>query len=247
MSSFQLNLSSLTLGAKERLARLDAAGGTFRSLLSPSSSGVGSTALGDGPPPAPSGLSRPAASSGLPSAPGARFSVEHLVASGSGTSGESVVSGGLSGGLLAFVVMPELLASLCCGAVAGGVKFCTLGSDSCTFSTHSKKVDIQVNSLYISTERNSAFSHHHAPVDALSHDQLARLLEESHPKDEWVRLIWGFNQSLRDVDSVMPSCSAEVISILDGATPGHKRKVRYDDDATATALFTPARPSGDDY
>jgi len=170
-----------------------------------------------------------------------------LVASGSGTSGESVVSGGLSGGLLAFVVMPELLASLCCGAVAGGVKFCTLGSDSCTFSTHSKKVDIQVNSLYISTERNSAFSHHHAPVDALSHDQLARLLEESHPKDEWVRLIWGFNQSLRDVDSVMPSCSAEVISILDGATPGHKRKVRYDDDATATALFTPARPSGDDY
>ena len=94
MSSFQLNLSSLTLGAKERLARLDAAGGTFRSLLSPSSSGVGSTALGDGPPPAPSGLSRPAASSGLPSAPGARFLVEHLVASGSVTSGESVVSGG---------------------------------------------------------------------------------------------------------------------------------------------------------
>jgi hypothetical protein len=47
MSSFQLNLSSLTLGAKERLVRLEAsAGGTIRSrLLSPSSAPAPSVAF----------------------------------------------------------------------------------------------------------------------------------------------------------------------------------------------------------
>jgi hypothetical protein len=36
MSSFQLNISALTLGAKDRLARLDAAGGALKArLLSP--------------------------------------------------------------------------------------------------------------------------------------------------------------------------------------------------------------------
>jgi hypothetical protein len=33
MSSFQLNLSSLTIGAKERLARLEASGGALRARL----------------------------------------------------------------------------------------------------------------------------------------------------------------------------------------------------------------------
>ena len=83
-----------------------------------------------------------------------------------------------------------LLASLCCGAVAGGIKFCTLGAESCTFTMHSKKVEVHVNSLYISMGRNSA------PVDALTQDQLSHLLEEAHSKDEWVRLIWEFNESL---------------------------------------------------
>ena len=239
MSSFQLNLSSLTLGAMEHLARLDSAGGALRSLLSPSPSGLGASVLSGTPPPAPS--------DGFPVVPGGRLSVEQVVASGVGHPGESsVVAGGLSGGLLGFVVKPELRSTMCCGAVAGGVEFCTLGAEACTFTTHSKKVEVHADSLYISTGRNSAFTHHHAPVAVLTQEQLTRLLEEAHPKEEWVRLIWGFNQALVDGQSARPSQAPEIVSVLDTVTPGWKRKVRFNDDALATILFTPAKAIGED-
>jgi hypothetical protein len=58
----------------------------------------------------------------------------------------------------AFVIMRDLIASLCCGAVAGGVKFCTLNSSSCTFTSHvAKKVAVTEGDIYISTGRNSTF------------------------------------------------------------------------------------------
>jgi len=235
MSSFQLNLSNLTLGAKERIARLDAAGGAFHSLLSPPPLSAAAVASGSDSLPAP------------PLAPGGRLSVEQLVPSGAGVSGESFVSGGpSSGGLLVFVVTPELHASLCCGSVAGGVKFCTLGADACTFTTHSKKVEVLVNSLYVSTGRNSAFSHHHVPVGALSQDQLDHLLEESHSKEEWVRLFWSFNHGLSEESSGGKPRGPGAVSILDTATPGRKRKVRYDEDASAMVLFTPAKVHGEE-
>jgi hypothetical protein len=103
MSSFQLNLSSLTLGAKERLARLKAGGARLPTFLSPSQ-GFGIT--GD-PSPPPSPLLR-----GLGSAA--------TDALGGGLSGESLLPGGVPGGLSAFIMTPELYDSLCCGAVAGG-------------------------------------------------------------------------------------------------------------------------------
>jgi len=78
--SFQLNLSSLTLGAKERLARLDAAGGALKArILSPGASSsppVGSAVS----------LADPSASLG---GVGVASST-----TGVGVSGESVVSGG---------------------------------------------------------------------------------------------------------------------------------------------------------
>ena len=87
MSSFQLNLSNLTLGAKERIARLDAAGGAFRSLLSPPPLGVAAAVASGTPPP----VSAAGSASGLhpapPLVPGGRLSVEQLVSSGAGLSG----------------------------------------------------------------------------------------------------------------------------------------------------------------
>ncbi len=45
---------------------------------------------------------------------------------GVGVSGEFSLSGGVTSGLSAFVMMPDSMDSLCFGVVAGGVKFCTL-------------------------------------------------------------------------------------------------------------------------
>ena len=86
MSSFQLNLSALTLGACERLARLDAAGGAVKALLSPSPSGSGPSAMASSAPVAASSAgvaSLPLARS-LPS--DSRVSIEQLVAGGGGRS-----------------------------------------------------------------------------------------------------------------------------------------------------------------
>jgi hypothetical protein len=118
MSSFQLYLSDLTLGAKERLARLDAAGGAlWARLLSPMP--------GDGAA-IPLGLqltSGTAGSVAVHFAPVVQDSVsaERVVALGVGVSGKFSVARGVTGGLTSFVMMLDLLESLCCGAVAGGV------------------------------------------------------------------------------------------------------------------------------
>jgi hypothetical protein len=118
MSSFPLSLSSLSNNAKERLARLDSFGGALRArLLSP----VPEVASGPGLPGSPSRLSGSSAAT-LPA--GGSLGLGFGVPAGSevGVSGEFLLSGGVSGGLTAFVVTPELLDTLCCGAVAGGVK-----------------------------------------------------------------------------------------------------------------------------
>jgi hypothetical protein len=231
MSSFQLNLSALTLGARERLARLDAAGGAVKALLSPSPSGSGPSAMA---------LSAPVAalSAGVASLPSARslpsdsrVSIEQLVAGGGGRSGEFSLAGGLSGGLLSvFVATPDLLDKMCLGAVAGGVKFCTLDETSCTFSTHAKKVAVRAGSIYISTGRQSAFAHHYAPTVSLSSEQLEGLLEERHTKEEWIRLLLGLRQGSDGVDVGSSPGATNPVNVLNGVTPGRKRKVRYEDE-----------------
>jgi hypothetical protein len=240
MSSFQLNLSSLTLGAKERLACLDASGG-FKALLSPPA----------GAPPA--GLSGAAAGSpsasvamgGLPLG-GLRTSIESLVAQGGGAGhGEFSVAGGLSGGLPVFVATPALIVDMCCGAVAGGVKFCTLQSSECSFTTHNKKVEVVGGSLYVSTGRNSAFTHHHAPTSALSAEQVADLLKERHPKETWIRLLRGLDQAIVSSNAKGAAGLTHPVSILEVVTPAHRRKVRYEEEMLAGTLFaTPGKRGG---
>jgi hypothetical protein len=81
--------------------------------------------------------------------------------------------------------------------VGNGLKFCTLGVTQCTFSTHTKKVKVSSDTLYIASSRNSAFSHHCIGVDLLSPDQREAVLQECHTKEEWVHLfhVWKSNES----------------------------------------------------
>jgi len=231
MSSFQLNMSALTLGARKRIARLDAAGGAVRALLSPAPSSAaasGAAAL----------TSSPSVASGTP-----RMSVELLLASGSGRTGESdvVLPGGSTGGLSVFVLLPDQADKMCLGAVAGGIKFCTLDAGMCSFSTNSKKVEVTPRAIYISTGRQSAISHHFAPVDLLTQDQIDRLLEERHSKEEWIRLLLGLTKDASSPGTLKAGTVMGTMSVLDAVTPGRKRKVRYEDEADLGGTQTPAR------
>jgi hypothetical protein len=92
MSSFPLNLSSLTLSAKERLARLAAAGGALRALLLLPAALV--------PPPPPrlsSSMASFEAASFLPRPDGGSVAVGP--SAGVGVSGEFFGSRGVSGAL----------------------------------------------------------------------------------------------------------------------------------------------------
>jgi hypothetical protein len=165
-----------------------------------------------------------------PAVPGSsRLSVVQLLTPGGGRSGEFLVSGGSTSGLSVFVITPDLLDKMCCRAVAGGIKFCTLASAECSFTTHSKKVEVHSNSVYISTGRQSAFSHHYVPVANLSEEQVGRLLAERHSKDEWIRLLLGARKGLEEVKPVLLNAAPAVTSVLDVVTPGRKRKVWYKD------------------
>jgi hypothetical protein len=113
MSSFQLNLASLTLGAKEHLARLDAsAGGTFQARLQSPLAAAGAAV----PPPAVGA----AVTFVSPSVGGVAGLASVGLEGGADVAGEYFLSGGVPSGLTAFIMTPELISSLCCGAVAGG-------------------------------------------------------------------------------------------------------------------------------
>ena len=100
------------MGAKARLARLEAAGG-IKALLSPSPSGA--AAASSAPAFSPGQFNHGASSSG-----GSRLSGEEVVSQGGGlNAGEYSLMGGMPGGLPVFLVMPESLVDMCCGAVAG--------------------------------------------------------------------------------------------------------------------------------
>jgi hypothetical protein len=136
------------------------------------------------------------------------------------------------------VLTPELHDQLCLGAVAGGVKFCTLGAVSCNFVTHAKKVEVFADHLYVATGKNSAFTHHHVPVASLTLDQLEGLLQERHSKEEWTYLIRVVNVQ---GEAVMGAAAGRQVSVLDAVTPGRKRKERLDEVRDLVgALFTPS-------
>jgi hypothetical protein len=143
---------------------------------------------------------------------------------------------------MAFVVTPGLLAMMCCGTLAGGVKFCTLGAKSCNFSTHHKKVEVLQDHLYVAAGRNSAFTFHHAPIRVLALDQLNVLLQEQHSQADWVRLLHALNQSISEEEQAqLAPDDLSKMSVLEAVTPGRKRKVKYDVLPLGTPLFTPSR------
>jgi hypothetical protein len=105
--------------------------------------------------------------------------------------GELTLSGGGGGGDASsvFVVTLDIMAGICCGAVKGRVRFCTLGGDSCPFKTHAeKKIPVRLWVLYIAGGRNSAHTDPVLAVSSLSSSQLERLLTEQHTVPEWTQL-----------------------------------------------------------
>ncbi len=130
---------------------------------------------------------------------------------------------------------PDLIAKLCCGAVTGGVKFCTLNSATCTFTSHAvKKVSVTEGDIYISTGCNSAFSNHHAPASPLSEADLQELLKEHHTEKGWVNLLQVINtfpdehKQLEENGGADSESSLEP-SVLASVTPRRKRKECYID------------------
>jgi hypothetical protein len=59
-----------------------------------------------------------------------------------------------------------------------GLKFCTLGADQCSFTSHSKKAPTEVGALYIASIRNSVFTCHCIQANLLSSPQLSSMLAE---------------------------------------------------------------------
>lgn len=123
--------------------------------------------------------------------------------------------GGGSPGHDIFVTYPDMLSKLCCGMVNGGVKFCTLGVDHCSYSTHSKKVQVLPHHVYIKAGSKAAFSHHKIPVSNFSVEQLQCLLGETRSLDEWATLFSTINE--KPISKPLQSV----------ATPARKRKQRY--------------------
>jgi len=99
--------------------------------------------------------------------------------------------------------------------VNGGVKFCTLGVEHCSYSTHSKKVQVLPNHIYIKAGPKAAFTYHKIPAAQFSVDQLHQFLGETRPLDAWAALFSSINGQ---------QASAVIQSV---ATPAKKRKQCY--------------------
>jgi hypothetical protein len=150
-----------------------------------------------------------------------------------GSSGEFSsfhLSGGVAGDLSVFVLTPELLQNMCCGAVSGGVKFCTLGASRCTYTSHQKKVGGYPNEFYITAPRNTAYSNHHASTSLLSDDQLTNVLLEHHTKEEWARLLYSLNAQANERPPQ-----------FDSATDPTKELDQLHEPAQAVSAITPSR------
>ena len=100
-----------------------------------------------------------------------------------------VVQGGDAPSLLSvFEKLHNLKSYLCLGSVGNGLKFCMLGASQYSFVTHSKRLKVIPDALYLGSSRNSTFSHHFIEKALLSTNQLEAVLQERHSKEEWVLL-----------------------------------------------------------
>lgn len=218
------NLRAALANARTRVATTASDG--FRALLSPSPTGalergVGSLSFSGRASPQGIRSSGPAGTrafaSSLPEG------AAGVIGSG-GSSGESNRSNGGTS-CPVFVTTPEVIASICMGAVNGGVKFCTLGADTCSYSTHEKKVSVKENHIYIASTNKSAFSHHYLSTGLLTRDELTALTMETRPLEEWIQLFHSFQQ--------LP----EPFDIKSVVTP-KKRKLRYEEEDEEVNLLS---------
>jgi len=143
----------------------------------------------------------------------------------------SVFSGGGAGDLSLFLLSPGMKSSLCLGLVKGGLKFCTLGKGSCSYSSHlKKKASLQDDHLFIAADTRSAYVNHHIPASILTKSQLSTILSERHTKEEWVRLLHAWNVRTQEDGSSDSNPFSRVGSLMvsSAVTPCRKRKPLYD-------------------
>ncbi len=172
LMSFNFHLVALTESARDRLSRLETQGSALRDrFLSPSSS----------VPPTPRGRGS-FSSPGVEAAAGGLLASEELGATGESFVPVAVSGGGASPSRWVFKMTSDLQCTLFLGFVGNGLKFCTLGAEKCAFTTHTKKVRVDVGSLYIASVRNSAFLHYAIPSSLLSPTQLTTILKERFPR-----------------------------------------------------------------
>jgi hypothetical protein len=186
MSSLRSNLSDTLAAARARASQ-------YRSLLTPSPSGSsGSVSLGRGV----GGVSF--------SSLGRQMAGLSTVASeGEGGSGEFSLCVGGSGAknYSVIVLAPELLANLCLGVVNNGVKFCMASCSDCTVGSHSKKVMVNPDHVYINAGKNAAFTDPHLPVSYMGSD-LNTYLGELRPREDWLRIFQAYMEENEESNTV---------------------------------------------
>ena len=142
-----------------------------------------------------------------------------------------VFAGGGAGDLSLFLLSPDVKSSLCQGVVKGGLKFCTLGAGTCSYSSHlKKKAVLDENHLYIAADNRSAFINHHIPATILNESQLSLILSERHTKQEWGRLLHAWNEKSQEDSKPDSNPYSRVGSLMvsSAVTPSRKRKSVYD-------------------
>ena len=138
----------------------------------------------------------------------------------------------------------ELLSSLCLGAIANGVKFCTNGRGNCAIARHNKKVQVREGFLYIAGPRQSGFTNHCIEVATIPSTSLTQFLASQHTIDNWIHIFRGLESIDNDTSGEVVDAVVErtLTQLPAGMTP-RKRPFRYDpdedEDRPRVGAFTP--------
>jgi hypothetical protein len=114
--------------------------------------------------------------------------------------------------------------SMCLGAVNNGIKFCMASAQDCSIGTHTKKVAVELNHVYVNAGKGAAFSDPHIPVSFMEEADLNSYLAELRPREAWLRI---FQALIED--------NSEETVLKPLVTP-KKRKHRYLTEPTSSTL-----------
>jgi hypothetical protein len=99
-----------------------------------------------------------------------------------------------------FMLTPESLDSMCLGVVRS-TKFCMAAASECTIiGSHTKKVCVTTDHIYINAGKNSEFSDPHVPSMYMG-PLLAAHLGELRPREDWLQI---FQVLLDENDATLP-------------------------------------------